>query len=76
MSTKERESTNRNEGEGSRTAARNYAAGVARTVASGKVEELADKAEAALEGPEGAELRRAEAAGAKGVKETTAKKPN
>ena len=66
MSTTERKSQDQNEGEGSRTADRQYTAGVARTVASGKVEELADKAQAALEGPEGPALKRAEEAGAKG----------
>ena len=59
-------SQDQNEGEGSRTAARHYAAGVAQTVASGKVDELANKAEAALAGPEGAELQRAEDEGKKG----------
>ena len=52
-----------NEGEGSRTAARHYAEGVARTVESGQVDALADKAKAALEGPERKELEAAEAAG-------------
>ena len=52
-----------NEGEGSRTAARHYNDGVAKTVKEGHVDELAKKAKAALEGPEGDELRRAEKAG-------------
>lgn len=51
----------RNEGEGSRTAARRYQAGVARTVASGDVERLAREAARSLDGPEGGGLRRAEA---------------
>ena len=59
-------SQDQNEGEGSRTAARHYSEGVARTVASGKVEELANKAEEALEGAEGSELQRAEDEGKKG----------
>ena len=55
--------TNANEGEGSRTAARNYDAGVAKTVQSGKVDEKAREAAQALDGEEGEELRRAEALG-------------
>lgn len=56
-----------NEGEGSRTAAHNYEAGVKRTVASGKVDELAEEARDALDGPEGASLRKAEKAGKAGA---------
>jgi hypothetical protein len=52
-----------NEGEGSRTAARRYNEGVARTMKEGHVDELAKKAKDALEGPEGDELRRAEEEG-------------
>lgn len=48
------------EGEGSYTATRAYDEGVERTVASGQTEELGKKAAAALDGPEGAELRKAE----------------
>lgn len=55
--------TNVNEGEGSRSAARRYNEGVTRTVKEGHVEELAKKAEDALEGPEGDALRRAEEEG-------------
>jgi hypothetical protein len=51
---------NANEGEGSRTAAHRYEAGVKRTVQSGHILESASKAARALDGPEGAELRRAE----------------
>lgn len=73
MSTIERPPQGQNEGEGSRTAARHYAEGVARTVDSGDVDALADKAKAALEGPEGKELKRAEETGkAKGKNEDTA----
>jgi hypothetical protein len=54
-----------NEGEGSRTAARRYDEGVAETIASGKVDEAARKAEEALEGPEGEALREAEKEGKK-----------
>jgi hypothetical protein len=52
--------SDKNEGEGSRTAARRYNEGVVKTVQSGKVDELAREAEEALEGPEGEELRDAE----------------
>ena len=59
-------SQDQNEGEGSRTAARHYAAGVASTVASGKVDELATEAKDALDGPAGADLKNAEAVAKKG----------
>lgn len=73
MSTSERIPQGQNEGEGSRSAARHYADGVARTVESGQVDALADKAKAALDGPEGNELKRAEAIGkAKGKSTDTA----
>jgi hypothetical protein len=49
-----------NEGEGSRTAARRYNAGVVKTVRDGHVDEKARQAARALDGAEGAELRRAE----------------
>ena len=49
-----------NEGEGSRTAARRYNAGVVKTVHDGHVDEKAREAARALDGSEGAELRRAE----------------
>lgn len=54
------------EGEGSYTATHNYDAGVERSVAEGKTEELAKKAAKALDGPEGEELRRAEQAAKQG----------
>lgn len=54
------------EGEGSYIATRRYDEGVARTVAAGKTEELGKKAAAALDGPEGDELRRAEKAARQG----------
>ncbi|MEP7121119.1 MAG: hypothetical protein ABJE95_09425 [Byssovorax sp.] len=54
------------EGEGSYTATRHYDEGVARSVAAGKTEELANKAARALDGPEGAELRAAEKAAKQG----------
>ena len=50
------------EGEGSYTATRRYDEGVERSIAEGKTDELARKAAAALDGPEGAELRNAEQA--------------
>jgi hypothetical protein len=50
------------EGEGSYSATHRYDAGVAKSVAKGNTEELAEKAAKALDGPEGAELRRAEEA--------------
>jgi hypothetical protein len=49
-----------NEGEGNRTAARRYNAGVTKTVQEGHVDEKAREAARALEGSEGPELRRAE----------------
>jgi hypothetical protein len=51
-----------NEGEGNRSAARNYDNATEQYVKSGRVEEAAKKAEAALDGPEGDELRDAELA--------------
>ena len=49
-----------NEGEGNKSAARRYDAGVQKTVKSGRVPQKAREAAQALDGPEGAELRRAE----------------
>jgi hypothetical protein len=54
------------EGEGSYTATRAYDEGVERSIASGKTEELAKKAAAALDGPEGDSLRKAEQAAKQG----------
>ena len=51
-----------NEGEGSRTAAHNYNKGTADFIASGKVPKAARDAEKALDGPEAAELKKAEEA--------------
>ena len=51
------------EGEGSFTATRDYNKGVAKSVAAGKSEEQAKAAKKALDGKEGAELKRAEAEG-------------
>ena len=53
-------------GEGNPDAARRYDKGVEKTIREGKVDELAEEAKKALEGPEGDELRRAEERGKKG----------
>src|SRR4051812_48732371 len=54
------------EGEGSYTAARRYDEGVARSVAKGDAERLANEAVKALDGPEGVVLQRAEQAAKRG----------
>jgi 4a-hydroxytetrahydrobiopterin dehydratase len=54
------------EGEGSYTGTRAYDAGVARSIASGQTDALAQAARAALDGPEGASLRAAEQVGKAG----------
>jgi len=51
---------NENEGEGNRTAARNYDAATQKYVESGRVDSAAKAAEEALEGAEGKDLRAAE----------------
>jgi hypothetical protein len=56
-------SATRNEGEGNKTAAREYNEAQRRFVSGGKDEAAARDAEQALEGPEQAELRAAEAIG-------------
>jgi hypothetical protein len=56
----------KNEGEGNRTAARRYGSAVERTVKSGTVPAKARAAARALDGPEGKELRRAEAQAKRG----------
>ena len=53
----------RNEGEGNRTAARVYNRATKEFARFGKVEEQAKRAEQAIEGPQRAELERAEEAG-------------
>jgi len=53
-------------GEGDIEADRRYRAGVAKTVKSGQVEELAKDAKQALDGSEGEALRRAEQQGKEG----------
>ena len=59
----------RNEGEGSRTAARRYNEGQQKFAESGKLEEKAKEAQAAREGAEREELERAEKAGKERAKE-------
>ncbi len=56
-------SDNRVEGEGSYTATRAYNKHLGETMKSGHVGEKAKEARKAVDGPEGAELRRAEAEG-------------
>jgi hypothetical protein len=55
------ESSQKNEGEGNKTAARRYDRAVEQTVRSGGVVQKAREAARALDGPEGGGLRRAEA---------------
>jgi hypothetical protein len=54
-----------NEGEGNKSAARNYDNATEAYVKSGKVEKAAQEAKKAVEGPEGKELREAEEKGKK-----------
>jgi len=56
-------SSSRNEGEGNKTAGRQYNEAQRRFVESGQVEDKAREAEKALEGPEQTELQKAEAVG-------------
>ncbi|HZS82494.1 MAG TPA: hypothetical protein VFA50_06465 [Stellaceae bacterium] len=58
-----------NEGEGSRTGARQYDKAAERFAKSGKVEEKAREAREAIEGKEGKELAEAEAAGKRHIAE-------
>ena len=53
----------RNEGEGNRTAAREYNRATQEFIKSGRVESAAEKAKQALAGSEGEKLKRAEAEG-------------
>jgi hypothetical protein len=59
----------KNEGEGNRTAAREYNKAQQRFVRSGKVERKAKEAEKALEGAEGDDLREAELVGKRHIAE-------
>ena len=64
-----------NEGEGNKTAAREYDNDATRFAHSGKVEEKAREAERAFDGPEGPSLRDAEAVGkARGTGKNPARK--
>ena len=58
-----RDSTQENEGEGNRTAAREYNDSAHRFVQSGRVQESSEQAKRAVEGGEKAELERAEKVG-------------
>jgi hypothetical protein len=58
----------KNEGEGSQSGARDYDDRTRHFVASGQVEQKAKEAEKAIEGKEGAALRKAEAEGKKHAK--------
>lgn len=69
MADKQDKTTQRNEGEGNRTAAREYNEAQQRFVHSGKVEEKAKEAERAIEGKEGDALREAELVGKRHAKE-------
>ena len=59
----------KNEGEGNRTAAREYNEATKRFTQSGRVEESGKKAKQAIEGGEKAELERAEKAGKSKIRE-------
>ena len=63
MSEHDHTTDTKNEGEGNRTAARQYNKHAEEFVASGEVEAAAREAEDALDGPEGEQLRAAEAEG-------------
>ena len=63
MEDKQKNQPQRNEGEGNRTAARQYNEDQQRFVESGKVDEKAREAEKALDGDERGELEQAELVG-------------
>ena len=63
------------EGEGSYTGTRGYNAGLAKHVRGANVGDLARKAAKALDGKEGAELRRAEKAGKAGPRRAEQARP-
>ena len=60
---RKQQNSGRNEGEGNRTAARQYNEAQRRFVESGKVDERAHEAEHALETPERSVMKRAEEVG-------------
>jgi hypothetical protein len=62
---KRKNTDQKNEGEGNKTAARHYNEATERFAKSGKVEEKAREAKDALDGTEGRELAHAEAVGKK-----------
>jgi hypothetical protein len=64
----------RNEGEGNRTAARQYNADTQQFVATGEVPKQAREAAEALDGPEGEALRQAEEIGKRGEPREQAKR--
>lgn len=64
-----KDKTQRNEGEGNRTAARQYNEDQQKFVRSGKVEEKAEEARDAVQGAEGKELRDAELVGKRHIAE-------
>lgn len=63
MTERSRTGNQANEGEGNKTAAREYNKSQQRFVKSGRVDEKAREAERAVDGPERDELEKAEAAG-------------
>jgi hypothetical protein len=65
----DRDSMQENEGEGSRTAAREYNDAAHRFVQSGRVQESSEQAKSAVEGGEKAELERAETVGKSKIRE-------
>src|SRR4030095_1010592 len=65
----DRDSMQENEGEGNRTAAREYNDAAHRFVQSGRVQESSEQAKSAVEGSERAELERAEKVGKSKIRE-------
>jgi len=68
-STSPQKSSGRNEGEGSRTAARKFNKQAREFAESGKVNAAAEKAKEAIQGPERDELKEAEAKGQERARE-------
>jgi hypothetical protein len=66
MNHDEKNDKQQNEGEGNKTADRQYREGVRRHIESGAVEPAAEEAERAVDSDKGDELRRAEDAGRAG----------
>jgi hypothetical protein len=63
MANKDNPISDKNEGEGSRSAARAYNTGLKEHIDAGKVKPAAEKAKKAVDSPENAELREAEKKG-------------